>query len=349
MMPISVDIQVGLTSFGVFVFAVSLVGNCLVIHIVRTRRHMRGTTNILISNMSIADLMITFVFPYLIKYYFAGARWFGGIMGTITCKLIHSMQMISIFCSIYTLLVISVDRFLAVMLPMKKFFTTQVTKWSVALIWIASIGFSIPLAISASVVNIQGYHLCIELWNGVGLSSHNYIIAFTTLTYAVPLVFISFAYGTSGYKLWGSTPPGQQNSITRRNNRSIIESRRNATKMLITVVVLFAVCWLPFQVRELIRAEAPNVSQAIPLNVDLVLPWFGFVNSALNPIIYIIFSATFRREFQKLLFFWKPYTMLDAGSSPGSPSLASRYTTKKGKLGTMNGRKATLRNDCTSV
>lgn len=348
MFSIGVDMQAGLTCFGVFAFAVSLVGNCVVIHIVRTRRHMRGTTNILISNMSIADIMITFVFPYLVKYYFVGAQWFGGIMGTITCKLIHSLQMMSICCSVYTLLVISIDRFLAVMTPMKKLFTTNVTKWSVAFVWLGSIIFSIPLAVAATVVKFQGQFMCIEAWDVVGLSSHHYIIAFSCLTYVIPLIFISFAYGTSGYTLWGSTPPGQQNSITRRNNRSIIQSRRKATKMLITVVVLFALCWLPFQLRELIRAEAPDVSKAIPLYVDLVLPWFGFFNSCINPIIYVVFSETFRREFQRTLFFWRPYSRLDSASIPGSPSFASRYTTRKCKGGTVNGKKTTPSNN-TSV
>lgn len=333
----------GLTLFGAFAFVISLVGNCVVIHIVRTRKHMRGTTNILISNMSTADIMITFVYPYLIKYYFIGGQWFGGIMGTITCKLIHSMQMISIFCSVYTLLVISVDRFVAVMMPMKKLFTTTVTKWCVVGVWLGSIIFSIPLVIAAKIVEHNGMFECTEVWKDVGLSSSDHIITFTSLTFVFPLIFISVAYGISGYKLWGSRPPGQQNSITRKNNRSIIESRRNATKMLITVVIVFALCWLPFHVREMIRSEAPEISKKSPLFLDLVLPWFGFINSCINPLIYIVFSKTFRREFQRTLCFWRPYSMLDPVSHPGSPSVATRHTTRLPTL--INGRNAILKSD----
>ncbi|XP_031557269.1 prolactin-releasing peptide receptor-like isoform X1 [Actinia tenebrosa] len=338
-MPDILDVQVGLTILGVVSFVVSMVGNCAVIHIVRTRKHMRNTTNILISNMSAADILMTFVYPYLIKYYFVGAQWFGGVMGTVTCKLIISSQMISIFSSVYTLLVISIDRFLGVMKPMKRYFTMKVAKWSILSVWAASIAYSIPLIIVANVRFQDGVYICAEFWETSGMSPRDHVIIFLCLTYIIPLILIGAAYGMSGYKLWRSRPPGDQNSVTRVSHRSMRESRRKATKMLITVVVTFALCWLPLHVREIIRAEAPDVSLAIPLKLDLALPWFGFCNSCINPILYVIFSLKFRQEFKRTLFFWRPQSDFETFSSPGSPMTYSRYTTKLYNCA-VNGRKA---------
>ncbi|EDO39968.1 predicted protein, partial [Nematostella vectensis] len=282
-------------------FIVSTVGNCTVIHLIRTRMHMRNVTNILIANMSAADLLMTIlVFPYLIKFYYIGSKWFGGIAGSVTCTVVHSSQMVSIFGSVYTLLVISVDRCLAVMQPMKKYFTKTVTKWSIVLVWLVSVIFSIPLMIALKVINDDtGYH-CVEDWGKMDQSL--YIIMFLLLTYIVPLGLIGSVYTVTGRKLWGcGTAKSQENPLNRSNHESVRASRRKATKMLVTVVVLFALCWFPLQVRELIHVTWPDTLRRIPIKLDMLLPWFGFFNSCTNPIIYVIFSDRFRREFKRVL------------------------------------------------
>ena len=68
----------------------SLSGNTIIIFIVFTRPFMRSVTNCLIANMAAADLLMTFsAMPYSVAYTYVASRWFGGIMGMITCKLLH--------------------------------------------------------------------------------------------------------------------------------------------------------------------------------------------------------------------------------------------------------------------
>ena len=71
--------------------------------------------------------------------------------------------------------------------------------------------------------------------------------------------------------------------------------------MLVTVVVVFALSWLPFQVLEMIKTYNFKFFPEIPIQVKFVLPWFGFYNSAINPILYVIFSENYRREFYRIL------------------------------------------------
>ena len=61
----------------------------MVVFIVRTKPYMKTVTNLLIANMSVADLLMTCVFamPYSVLYLYVQSRWFGGTLGRLsTCK-----------------------------------------------------------------------------------------------------------------------------------------------------------------------------------------------------------------------------------------------------------------------
>ena len=83
--------------------------------------------------------------------------------------------------------------------------------------------------------------------------------------------------------------------------KKVQASSRRATTMLITVVVIFALSWLPFQALEMIGSCNSTLFYKIPMKVRFVFPWFGYCNSAINPILYVIFSENYRREFNRIL------------------------------------------------
>ena len=82
--------------------------------------------------------------------------------------------------------------------------------------------------------------------------------------------------------------------------KKVQASSRRATTMLITVVVIFALSWLPFQALEMIGSCNSTLFYKIPMKVRFVIPWFGYCNSAINPILYVIFSGNYRREFDRI-------------------------------------------------
>ncbi|XP_004638097.1 D(4) dopamine receptor [Octodon degus] len=87
---------------------------------------------------------------------------------------------------------------------------------------------------------------------------------------------------------------------TLRRRRAKITSReRKAMRVLPVVVGAFLVCWTPFFVVHITRALCPACSVS-PRLVSAVT-WLGYVNSALNPVIYTVFNAEFRTFFRKAL------------------------------------------------
>lgn len=97
-----------------------LVGNGLGISLALRRKAGNRATNLLITNMAAADLLVTlFAMPYSVLFINVGQQWIGGVIGQVTCKFVHFAYQISIPASIFTVLLVSFDRYFAICYPMK--------------------------------------------------------------------------------------------------------------------------------------------------------------------------------------------------------------------------------------
>ncbi|XP_076372037.1 5-hydroxytryptamine receptor 1-like isoform X2 [Tachypleus tridentatus] len=83
-------------------------------------------------------------------------------------------------------------------------------------------------------------------------------------------------------------------------SKSSMWKERKASITLGIIMSAFTVCWLPFFVLALLRAVDENVFSVSPPVRSLVL-WLGYINSMMNPIIYVTFHHDFRRTFKELL------------------------------------------------
>ena len=292
------NIQIGVTIFAVLTFIIALIGNILVIYIVCTVNHMRSSTNTLIANMAVADLLMTIDIPYILKFFHVGYKWFGTFMGTVLCKFFSSAQVGSLIASVFSLVAISLDRSFAILFPMKTVMTKNVVRFAIAVVWLGALAFSLPLMVASKTKQLKGtdYLSCAEFWAPMSASTFSLVLIIGG--YIIPLIIIAVVYSLAGIRLWSRQLPGHKNLVS---NKKAQTSSRRATAMLITVVIVFALSWLPFQTLEMLRGFNKPLLSSLPIELRFTTPWFGYANSAVNPILYVIFSENYRQEFYRIL------------------------------------------------
>ena len=125
---------------------VSLLRNTLIIMVVYRDNKMRTTTNLLIVNMAVSDLLVP-IFAMArtnVEILYGNLRWLiDGVLGEALCKLTAFFQDISTAVSVQTLVAIAVDRFYAVWFPLKAARIKPRVKYVILLIWLIFNNYSL--------------------------------------------------------------------------------------------------------------------------------------------------------------------------------------------------------------
>ena len=284
----------------VIILLFSFVGNSLVIHIVRTRYKIRKNPfNWLLVNTAAADLVdVTTASSFLLPYFLCGECWLSGVVGTMLCKLIPFFLVVSICTSIWTLTVIAADRYLAIVSLRRKALSSSSVRRSIAAVWLcAGIIFCGQLYKFKTEETEDGTQVCYHEWHeDWEMSTLFYkaeMIVRVVVTYAVPLVIMAVVYSLIAFYLWRHNPPGHVNhqAYAKRARK-----RRAVIKMMMTVVTVFALCWLPVHVNHIISLFYTNAYDAIPAILRWLFYWLAHANAAVHPWLFIVFSENLRVE-----------------------------------------------------
>lgn len=112
---------------------------------------MRSTTNILIINLAVADLLfVIFCVPFTAIDYISN-NW---PLGNVWCKMIQYLIIVTALSSIYTLVLMSLDRFLAVVYPIssRSLRNERNALKAITILWLIILSISIPVIFAHGVV-----------------------------------------------------------------------------------------------------------------------------------------------------------------------------------------------------
>ncbi|XP_031560433.1 neuropeptide FF receptor 2-like [Actinia tenebrosa] len=284
-----------------FIIPLSLVSNSLVVAIVCKDRRMHKTVNFFIVNMSIADLLATVVYmPRVVSIWLAGYEWqIDGIAGFIFCKMSVCLNQTSIAVSIFTVVAISLDRFFAVVFPLRVFITDKISQIIILCIWMAALLASFPQFYGIKTMRNNGLLYCfLELDKifGEGAATAFYMFIMLGL-FAIPLAITVILYSAiliallKRRRVIGDALSNNDDRLRRQER-----TRKKVLKMVSMVVACFILCWLLYFIHSILY----SYKIIVPCTVLYLRLLLAHLNSIVNPFIYWFFNENFRRGFRSI-------------------------------------------------
>ena len=295
----------GLTFAYCLIFLVSLTGNTVVGMIVYKTKPMRKPINFFIVNMAMSDLLFPiFLIPREIQLLYMDAWLIGGLLGQALCKLVIFLSDVSLIVSIQSLVLIAVDRFGAVVYPLRSpLISSKLCPFFILATWIVAMAFQFPKLFAYKLVKYPGRLLCEMRWNeafGASSSIENYYVSILVIFFFIPSVLITILYIIIYLKVKSQKIPGERvRSVNLGQQR--LQRKRNVLKMAFAIVLGFAVCWLPLSIFWFLFFFASDIWSCGSQHFIIVAFIMARANCALNPCICFIFSRNYREGLKTLL------------------------------------------------
>ncbi|XP_044517878.1 neuropeptide Y receptor type 6-like [Gracilinanus agilis] len=286
----------------VIVIIVGLFGNLsLIIIIIKKQRKDKNVTNLLIANLSLSDiLMCVMCIPFTVIYTLMDYWIFGDTM----CKLTSYAQSVSITVSIFSLVLIAIERYQLIVNPRGWKPNISHAYWGIMMIWLFSLLLSVPFFLFYHFTNEPFLNLslphdlyadqkaCVEDWPSKG---HQllFITSMLMLQYFLLLGFIFVCYVRILICLH------RRNGKVERSRES---ERKRINIVLISIVVTFGACWLPL---NLFNAIFDWYHEALMnCHHDLVFVFChlaAMTSACVNPLFYGFLNNNFQKDFMVLI------------------------------------------------
>ncbi|KAK6178751.1 hypothetical protein SNE40_011264 [Patella caerulea] len=278
-------------------FIVALVGNILIILTVFADKTVRKTKNIYLINLAVSDLCITlFCMPITVGT-IVYRMW---VYGEFLCKFTAFLPGVAVASSIFTLTAMSIDRYISIQHPTRNHWVTTPAQavgiifgtWLVSSILMGPIMY-IRQIDTLSIPSMAPMKFCIENWPQ-DYDRQAFSIFLLFVIYVIPSFTLAVCYGHVGRALCTKElVRDTSNSSTER-----LFSRKKAAKMLILLVIIFMICWLPYNILSLCIDLTQKGGSLSMLPFSL---WLGHAHSAINPVMYWSLNRRFRDRVRGLM------------------------------------------------
>ncbi|XP_030372280.1 gonadotropin-releasing hormone receptor [Scaptodrosophila lebanonensis] len=291
----------------VYVLAVmalfSLLGNVLTIwNIYKTRisrrnsRHTWSAIYSLMFHLSIADVLVTGFCIIGEAAWCYTVQW---LANELTCKLVKLFQMFSLYLSTYVLVLIGVDRWIAVKYPMKSLNMAKRCHRLLGGTYILSLVLSLPQFFIFHVARgpfVEEFYQCVTHGFYTADWQEQLYATFTLVfTFLLPLCILFGTYMSTFRTISSSEKMFQGSKLanysttklpTQTNRQRLIhKAKMKSLRISVVIIIAFLICWTPYYVMMIIFMFW-NPDKRLGDDLQDAIFFFGMSNSLVNPLIY---------------------------------------------------------------
>ncbi|NXT00846.1 BKRB2 protein, partial [Jacana jacana] len=282
------------------IFVLGAIENSFVLIVLRFHKSRCTVAEIYLANMALADLLLVCSLPFWAINISNNFHW---PFGLFLCKAVNIMSSMNFYSSIYFLTLVSIDRYLALVKTMSlgRMRRTVCAKWNSFVVWVCALLICSPAMVFRNLEYYKEYNItaCLLVYptrywrpaNNCLLNTVGFVIPLCVITYC-SLQIIKALRSSELQKL------------------KVVQTEGKATVLVLAVLLLFIICWLPFQITTFIDTIC-NLTQTFKCLEDIndivtqIAVYCAYSNSCLNPVLYVIVGKHFQKkamEFYKELF-----------------------------------------------
>ncbi|XP_026371139.2 B2 bradykinin receptor [Ursus arctos] len=275
-------------------FVLAALENIFVLSIFCLHKSSCTVAEIYLGNLAAADLILACGLPF---WAITIANNFDWLFGEVLCRVVNTMVYMNLYSSISFLMLVSIDRYLALVKTMStgRMRGVRWAKLYSLVIWGCALLLSSPMLAFRTMKEYrdEGHNVtaCVitypsrtwEVFTNILLNFVGFLLPLTIITFCTVQIM----------------------QVLRNNEMQKfkeIQTERKATVLVLAVLLLFVICWLPFQISTvldtLLRLDIlSGCWDEYVIDVfTQIATYVAYSNSCLNPLVYVIVGKRFRKK-----------------------------------------------------
>uniref|UniRef100_A0A665V987 Urotensin-2 receptor n=1 Tax=Echeneis naucrates TaxID=173247 RepID=A0A665V987_ECHNA len=238
---------------------------------------------IYIINLALADLLYLLTIPFVVCTYFLKGWYFG----STGCRLLISLDFLTMHASIFTLTIMSTERYLAVLKPLDTVKRPKSYRKAITLLaWLGSFILALPMIVSIELKTVGAKSMCQSTLSP--LSYKIYISVLFCTCIVAPGVIIGYLY-TQLARTYLISHTETYKHTKKLPNKKVLY-------LIFTIVLLFWACFLPFWIWQLLDLYYPSLSLSnkAKRNINYLTTCLTYSNSCINPFLYTLLTKNYK-------------------------------------------------------
>uniref|UniRef100_A0A3P8T6T4 G-protein coupled receptors family 1 profile domain-containing protein n=1 Tax=Amphiprion percula TaxID=161767 RepID=A0A3P8T6T4_AMPPE len=265
----------------------------------RTFLELHTPTNLLLLSLAVSDFFVGLLMSFQIIL--TDGCWF---LGDVLCTLYCALDYIITSASVGTMVLISVDRYVAICDPLHYHTKVTMRRATVCtcLCWACSILYN-GVLMKDSLKQPGRYNSC----SGECVVAISYVMAVADLifTFVGPVSVIIVLYGrVFVVALSQARAIRSHTAVITLQGSDTVHTKRSelkAARTLSIVVIAFLTCLCPFYCSSLVDQNSLFGHTSVDASAAAFEIWLAHFNSCLNPVIYVFCYPWFRKSLKHIL------------------------------------------------